>query len=523
MQLRNNRSENNAMPLWKGVYQIMKPINWLSRLTTRTRRTHQTSLYDDVELQHPPLSQLSAAPQQLPIWVQHSPIAMRYLRFLGLLDWESVPKRPLPKQPLMTPLPYTPFLAACLVKVDQQICSMASLRQYLVEHPALTWLLGFPLLESSEAPWGFDVDASLPTKRHFTQMLRKIPNAILQTLLDSTVTLLKDALPNDAQFGQAVSLDTKHIIAWVKQNNPKAYLGRNDRYDKTKQPAGDPDCRLGCKKRRNQSQAPKQDVPTPKEKPVPAGNLKVGQWYWGYATGLVATKVPGWGEFVLAEKTQTLNCSDISYFFPLIKDTTARLGFHPLYGAFDAAFDTWYVHEEFHSQEHDGFAAVPFNERGKKTKYIFDKEGRPLCQAGLSMPLRSTFWSKKSLVPHKKGRYACPLCYPQKQNKACPIPHKNWAKGGCICTLPLSIGARLRYQLDRQSLAYKNVYKQRTATERVNSQAVKLGIERPNLRNGKAIANQNTLIYIVINLRALQRVRQQKSSGATPSEAMHQE
>ena len=37
---------------------------------------------------------------------------------------------------------------------------------------------------------------------------------------------------------------------------------------------------------------------------------------------------------------------------------------------------------------------------------------------------------------------------------------------------PTSVGARLRYQLDRDSQAYKDVYKQRTATERINSQAV---------------------------------------------------
>ena len=72
--------------------------------------------------------------------------------------------------------------------------------------------------------------------------------------------------------------------------------------------------------------------------------------------------------------------------------------------------------------------------------------------------------------------------------------------------MPTSPGARLRYQLDRHSPAYKQIYKQRTATERINSQAVALGIERPHLRNGAAIANQNTLIYLLINLRMLQRI-----------------
>jgi hypothetical protein len=73
--------------------------------------------------------------------------------------------------------------------------------------------------------------------------------------------------------------------------------------------------------------------------------------------------------------------------------------------------------------------------------------------------------------------------------------------------MPTCAGARLRYQLDRESAAYKSIYHQRTATERINSQALALGIERPHLRRQSAIANQNTLIYVLINLRALQRIR----------------
>ena len=73
--------------------------------------------------------------------------------------------------------------------------------------------------------------------------------------------------------------------------------------------------------------------------------------------------------------------------------------------------------------------------------------------------------------------------------------------------IPTSIGARLRYTLDRESDAYKEVYRQRTAVERINSQALAFGIERPHLRNGCAIANINTLIYTLINLRLLQRLR----------------
>ena len=70
-----------------------------------------------------------------------------------------------------------------------------------------------------------------------------------------------------------------------------------------------------------------------------------------------------------------------------------------------------------------------------------------------------------------------------------------------------SASARLRYTLDRQDEAYKAAYNQHTAVERINSQALALGIERPHLRNGQASAHQNTLIYIVIKVRFLQRLR----------------
>jgi len=361
---------------------------------------------------------------------------------------------------------------------------------------------------SSLSSWGFDVEASLPSHRHFTRMLRTRSNDALQVLLDSTVVLLRQALPQDVQLGQTISLDTKHIVAWVKENNPKTYIAGDDRYDKEQQPPGDPDCRLGCKKRHNQRTPSHHPPPTPLENSVSAKTVKVGEWYWGYATGVVATKVPGWGEFMLAEYTQPFNCSDVSYFFPLMQTTTRRLGCHPRFGAFDAAFDAFYVYNAFHSEDHDGFAAVPFAERGAQPQRTFNAAGLPLCQAGLAMPLKSTFQCHTALIEHEKGRYACALQSATASDKTCPINHKHWPKGGCVTTMPTSIGARIRHQLDRDGAAYKEVYKQRTATERINSQAVELGIERPKIRNGQAITNQNTLIYLVINLRALQRVKE---------------
>ena len=98
------------------------------------------------------------------------------------------------------------------------------------------------------------------------------------------------------------------------------------------------------------------------------------------------------------------------------------------------------------------------------------------------------------------------VALPRKTGETCPIAHAQWPKGGCITSLPTSIGNRLRHQLDHTSAEYTRVFNQRTASERINAQAKALGIERPKLRNQHSVANQNTLIYVVINLRALQRV-----------------
>jgi len=459
----------------------------------------------------PPLNQLLCSPASLPTFVQESAVAMRYLRLLGPLDWAHFPERNLDTRWTLPPVPFAPFVAACLVKLNEQHVYMPQLRDYLVEHPALTWLLGFPLVPSRHTPWGFDVQASLLTARYFTRMLRKIPNAICQYLLDETVCLLQAELATEVDdFGQAVSLDTKHILAWVRENNPKDYV--QGRYDKKKQPAGDPDCRLGCKRRRNQRASSKEPPPTPLDNPVPGNTVRVAEFHWGYGSGVVATKVPDWGEFVLAELTLPFNQPDVAYFHPLMADTEHRLGFRPRFGALDAAYDAFYVYEYFHRDDlplDEAFAAVPFSKRGGKHRQ-FDDQGLPLCEARLAMPLKNTYICRTTRFEHERGRYACPLVCPEPTGDVCPVQHEKWPKG-CVTTMATSIGARIRYQIDRDGDTYKNVYKQRTATERINSQAKALGIERPKLRNGQAITNQNTLIYVLINLRALHRVRRQKA------------
>ena len=98
---------------------------------------------------------------------------------------------------------------------------MPATREFLVDHPSQVWLFGFRLEYDENSVYGFDVERSVPTSRHMTRILRHSDNQIYQFLLDSTVSLIGEALPDHIDFAKAVSGDTKDIIAWVKENNPK--------------------------------------------------------------------------------------------------------------------------------------------------------------------------------------------------------------------------------------------------------------------------------------------------------------
>ncbi len=59
----------------------------------------------------------------------------------------------------------------------------------------------------------------------------------------------------------------------------------------------------------------------------------------------------------------------------------------------------------------------------------------------------------------------------------------------------------------RDGPLYHAIYTQRTCCERINSQVQALGIENPKVRNGRSVTNLNTLIYVIMNVRAMERAK----------------
>jgi len=409
------------------------------------------------------------------------PVVTEARTFFSLLDWSIVERWEAKQSSRGRPAhPEAAYLKAFLLRIRQRFQYTTQLYAFLIQHPLLVIELGFHLVLDPAQPYGFDVQRSLPGCYWLNQKLRRLDRGLLSALLADTVHALQDEIPG---LGEVVSFDVKHLYAWVKENNERAYVP--ERYDKTKRLTGDPDCRLGVKRSTNKELA---DGTTEEKKEL----------LWGYGSGVAAATTPDYGDVVLAEFTQPFNEGDVTYFRPLYQQAAVALQQFPRHLAADAAYDAWYVYDA--PARHGGIAAVPLNAR---TKTVFDPDGVPRCAKGLRMV--PTFH-----YAHTNGyralRYRCPLLLPQATGQHCD--HEQFLKGkGCQKEINDEPGGRARVLMDRTSPLYHAVYTQRTACERINSQAKELGIEHPKVHNGRSVANLNTLIYVVINVHALQRAR----------------
>jgi hypothetical protein len=409
------------------------------------------------------------------------PVVQDYRTFFADLDWSLVERWQAARSSRGRPAhPESAYLKAFLVRIREKMSYTTQLRRFLLTHPLLVIELGFQLVLDPSAPYGFDCQRTLPSEVRLRQKLRTLDRDLLQALLAATVTDLHAAIPG---LGETVAFDVKHIFAWVRENNPNVYV--KGAFNVTHIPKGDPDCRLGVKKSSNQEQL---DGSTKKKKVS----------LFGYGTGVAACTDPVYGDVVLAEYTLPFNRADVTYFRPLFQRAVVALDQYPTHIAADAAYDFWYVYETVAHRQ--GIAAIPLNTHGHE-EVPRDPDGTPYCSKGLRMHPTFQFQHTNGFIAQ---RFRCPLLFPQRTGEVCD--HAQFAKGrGCVKDPNWEKGGLMRALLDRSSPLYHAIYNQRTACERINSRAQALGIERPKVRNGRSVANLNTLAYLILNVRALQK------------------
>lgn len=415
---------------------------------------------------------------QAPEWFVHDPVARRYDEIFEMLDWSAIaPEEKPDRLPVgRLPHPESAYIKAFMVMIIEKKAFVSELYKYLIEHPALVWVLGFRFVPATDSVHGFDVARSIPCERHFRRKLHQLNLDTLNDLLRQTI---QQAQVLDPNLGETIAIDTKHIYAWVRENNPKAYV--KERYDPQRQPRSDPDCRLGLKRRSNQTV----------QEDAKAGK---SQWLWGYGTGIAVAPSVGGNGFVVADFTQPFHENDVTYGLPLVEQSRLNTSRPARNIIADAAFDAWYMYQC--SVETGGIAAIALNSRGKHIPTL-DERGHPLCRDCQQSMDYLYQWMQDH---HRLARFQCPHCQR-------------------ITKMNIEPGHIMRVRLDRQSEIYKTLYSKRTTTERINSQATALGIEHPKQRRQSAIAHRNRLTYIILNLMTLQRIHQHSLKIRSPDNA----
>jgi hypothetical protein len=102
--------------------------------------------------------------------------------------------------------------------------------------------------------------------------------------------------------------------------------------------------------------------PTPTTNPQPAEHVKLGEFYWGFGSGVVVAKIPGWGELVIAELTLSFDQAMSPTFSPVDRHR-ARLGFRPVSPPLMRRLMPVCLCFLPRDDDPDAFAAVPFSER----------------------------------------------------------------------------------------------------------------------------------------------------------------
>jgi hypothetical protein len=423
--------------------------------------------------------------------IEADPVVQRYRTLFALFDWTALEPAAKPSRPGRPGHPPSAYVKALLVRIGEHLDSTPHWRAYLLDHPLLVLELGFRPHLDVTAPYGLRLNQTVPSVRHLNTILSTLDSRWLSELFAQTVQALQAEIPG---LGEVVAYDVKHIYANVKENNPRVSM--KDRYCKDRQPKSDPDCRVGVKRSTNQEQ--------------PDGSKKeVKEYLWGYGSGVAAATIPGYGQVVIAEKTLPFNEADVTYYRPLYLRTVVALDCFPIHVTADAAFDYWYVYETV--VHRGGIAAIPLNSHGHQ-HVPRDPDGTPYCSAGLRMHPTYPFCHTNG---YRAQRFRCPLLFPEHTGQTCD--HEQFVKGkGCVKDINTEAGGLMRALLDRDSPLYKALYTQRTCCERINSQAKHLGIERPKARNIRSVRRLNTLIYITINAKALQRARAINASLLTP-------
>lgn len=340
---------------------------------------------------------------------------------------------------------------------------------------------------------------SIPSRHRYEEFLHNIPNEILQKVLR---TQIKTLVSSGTITGKFLSIDATPIIANVKENNPKVFVG--GKFNKHKFPKNDPSARLGVmvvqnapKKSAKKEQKPKQLELFKSTK----SKHKQIQYFWGYRNYTVFDSL---SELPVGEITKPANVAESKMFIPCFKKLPHYFKFKPKGILADAIHDVEYI-RKFIRENLKAKDFIPINPRATKKEIKFTPQNTRICIAGFEMYP----WGKFKDRGKRRQKFVCPITHLKwfaKKFHSCPVNHPRFSKGGCYAYTRLDKSYR-QSALNSKSWYFRKIYKLQSGSERGFSRLLELSMQYPSVTGSNAVPNHCTLAHITVLAIAIAAVR----------------
>jgi hypothetical protein len=355
------------------------------------------------------------------------------------------------------------LLRAFIYRALRRMNSLTDLVQALHEMPARAEAVGFAPL------------CPLPPLERFSAFLRTTDNGLLQAV---RLKLLKNLLAEKNLAGRSVALDSCPIPSPVRENNLKTAV--RDRFNKERFPKAGPTAILGVLT---------SYVSPPSRKTV----------FWGYRNHIV---VDTESELPLWERTEPAHRKDGPLAIPLLESLLAVLPLPVEAVCADCSYDSeaflGFIIDHLHAQP-----VVAANPRHGSNPDFEVKSPAVLCPAQLEMFRRGKMTPKRTGITYQQ--YSCPLHYDRTMQQGflvCPVAHPKFLKQKG-CNYRLRQTPSVRSQIPYGSDTFRQMYRERTAVERVFSRLLAIAMQDLPTRNLNSARNLCTTVHITVLLVAL--------------------
>jgi len=361
------------------------------------------------------------------------------------------------------------LLRALVYRALRRFATLSDLVHALNENPALLEAIGLDPL------------GPIPTVERFSDWLRTTDNDVLQKI---RIDLVRCLLREHGLRGGVLALDSCPILSPVRENNLKTAV--RDRFNKLRFPKADPTARLG--------------VLASYARPESRKTI----FFWGYRNHIVVdteTELPLW------EQTEPADRKDSQISIQLLVSLTSAIAMPIKAVCADSAYDSEAVLSVIVDQLH-AQPVVARHPRHQSNLEFRVQGSSVICPANLEMFRRGKMTPRRTGITYQQ--YSCPIHYgrvkPQ-QLLSCPAAHPKFLKQKG-CNYLLRITPSIRSQIPYGSDSFKDLYRERTAVERVFSRLLTVAMQDMPTRGLVAARNLCTIAHITVLLVALTAYRQ---------------